>query len=139
MSTRGSVYQLAKGEPGCFNFAHSAKNVPIFQQLGTETSPVILVNVFQVAEADIPALLKAWENDANWMKKQPGYISTQLHQAIGGNTLFLNYAVWESVAHFRAAFNHPDFKSSLEQYPSSTIASPHLFKRLTVPNLCVGP
>ena len=115
------------------------QNVPIFQQLGTEASPVILVNVFQVAEADIPALLKAWENDANWMKKQPGYISTQLHQAIGGSTLFLNYAVWESVAHFRAAFNHPDFKRSLEQYPSSAIASPHLFTRLTVPNLCVGP
>ena len=115
------------------------QNVPIFQQLGTEASPVILVNVFQVAEADIPALLKAWETDANWMKKQPGYISTQLHQAIGGSTLFLHYAVWESVAHFRAAFNHPDFKSSLEQYPSSTIASPHLFKRIAVPNLCVGP
>ena len=115
------------------------QNVPIFQQLGTEASPVILVNVFQVTEADIPALLKAWENDANWMKKQPGYISTQLHQAIGGSTLFLNYAVWESVAHFRAAFNHPDFKRSLEQYPSSAIASPHLFKRITVPNLCVGP
>jgi heme-degrading monooxygenase HmoA len=115
------------------------QNVPIFQQLSTESSPVILVNVFQVAEADIPALLKSRENDANWMKKQPGYISTQLHQAIGGSTLFLNYAVWESVAHFRAAFNHPDFKSSLEQYPSSTIASPHLFKRITVPNLCVGP
>ena len=115
------------------------QNVPIFQQLSTEASPVILVNVFQVAEADIPALLKAWENDANWMKKQPGYISTQLHQAIGGSTLVLNYAVWESVAHFRAAFNHPDFKSSLAQYPSSTIASPHLFKRITVPNLCVGP
>jgi len=115
------------------------QNVPIFQQLGTEASPVILVNVFQVAEADIPALLKAWENDANWMKKQPGYISTQLHQAIGGSTLFLNYAVWESVAHFRAAFNHPDFKRSLEQYPSSAIASPHLFKRITVPHLCIGP
>jgi heme-degrading monooxygenase HmoA len=115
------------------------QNFPIFQQLSTDASPVILVNVFQVAEADIPALLKAWENDANWMKKQPGYISTQLHQAIGASTLFLNYAVWESVAHFRAAFNHPDFKSSLEQYPSSAIASPHLFQRLTVPNLCVGP
>jgi len=113
--------------------------VPIFQQLGTEVSPAILVNVFHVAAADIPALLQAWEHDANWMKKQPGYISTQLHQAIGGSTVFLNYAVWESVAHFRAAFNHPDFKRSLEQYPSSAIASPHLFTRLTVPNLCVGP
>ena len=48
-------------------------SVPIFQQLSAEVSPVILVNLFQVDQADIPALLKAWENDANWMKKQPGY------------------------------------------------------------------
>ena len=97
------------------------------------------MNLFKVDQTDIPALLKAWEADANWMKKQTGYISTQLHQAIGGSSVFLNYAVWESVAHFRDAFNHPDFKSALEHYPSSAVASPHLFTRLTVPNLCVGP
>lgn len=113
--------------------------VPVFRQLDAEVSPVVLVNVFQVAEADVPALLAAWEADANWMKRQPGYISTQLHRGIAGSTVFLNYAVWESVAHFRAAFEHPDFKQSLERYPPSTVASPHLFERLTVPNLCVGP
>ncbi|MBK8891076.1 MAG: antibiotic biosynthesis monooxygenase [Dechloromonas sp.] len=115
------------------------QNVPIFQQLSSDVSPVVLVNVFEVAEPDIPALLKAWENDANWMKQQPGYISTQLHRGIAGSSVFLNYAIWESVAHFRAAFNHPDFQSALEQYPSSAVASPHLFSRMTVPNLCVGP
>ena len=114
-------------------------STPIFEQLGTEASPVILVNIFQVAEADVPALLKAWEADANWMKQQPGYISTQLHQGIGGSTAFMNYAIWESVAHFRAAFNHPEFKAALAHYPSSAVASPHLFTRLAVPNLCVGP
>ena len=115
------------------------QNMPIFQQLNTDVSPVVLVNIFQVAEPDVPALLSAWENDANWMKKQPGYISTQLHRGVGGSTVFLNYAVWESVAHFRAAFSHADFKHALEQYPSSVIASPHLFSRLAVPNLCIGP
>ena len=114
-------------------------NVPIFQQINTDVSPVVLVNIFQVAEADIPALLKAWEADANWMKQQPGYISTQLHQGIAGSTVFMNYAVWESVAHFRAAFNHPEFKKALAQYPPTAVASPHLFTRLAVPNLCVGP
>jgi ribonuclease D len=34
-------------------------NTPIFQQLSTEASPVVLVNIFHVAETDIPALLKA--------------------------------------------------------------------------------
>lgn len=114
-------------------------NVPIFQQINSELSPVVLVNVFQVTEADIPALLKAWEEDANWMKLQPGFISTQMHRGIAGSTVFMNYAVWESVAHFRAAFQHPDFKKALEHYPSSAVASPHLFTRLAVPNLCVGP
>ena len=115
------------------------ENVPIFRQLAAEAAPVVLVNMFNVAQADIPALLKAWEDDANWMKQQPGYISTQLHQGISGSTVFMNYAIWESVAHFRAAFNHPEFKKALEHYPSSAVASPHLFTRLTVPNLCVGP
>ena len=115
------------------------QNVPIFQQINTDVSPVILVNIFNVAEADIPALMKAWEADANWMKKQPGYISTQLHQGIAGSNTFMNYALWESVAHFRAAFTHSEFEDALSHYPSSAVASPHLFTRLTVPNLCVGP
>jgi hypothetical protein len=34
--------------------------VPIFQQIRAEQSPVILINVFTVAEADIQALLTAW-------------------------------------------------------------------------------
>jgi heme-degrading monooxygenase HmoA len=114
-------------------------NVPIFRQLQADQSPVVLVNIFQVADADIPALLKAWADDAAWMKRQPGFISTQLHQGIAGSTVLMNYAVWESVAHFRAAFNHPEFRQSLERYPASTVASPHLFTRLSVSNLCVGP
>jgi heme-degrading monooxygenase HmoA len=115
------------------------EHVPIFHQLNADVSPVVLVNVFTVLESDIPALLKAWEDDANWMKKPPGYISTQLHRGIAGSTVFMNYAVWESVAHFRVAFNHPDFKKALAHYPSSAVASPHLFTRLTIANLCVGP
>lgn len=113
--------------------------VPIFAQLSAQLAPVVLVNIFRVAEGDIPALLDAWEADANWMKQQPGYISTQLHRGIAGSTVFMNYALWESVAHFSAAFNHPEFKNALAHYPSSAVASPHLFTRLTVPNLCVGP
>ena len=86
----------------------------------------------------MPALLKAWEDDANWMKSQAGYISTQLHRGIAGSCVFLNYAVWQSVAHFRAAFTHPDFQRELGAYPSSAVASPHLFSRVAIPNLCAA-
>ncbi len=117
------------------------KRVPIFKQLEAHNGdePIVLVNVFDVAEDDVFALVKAWEDDANWMKQQPGYISTQLHRGIAGSTVFLNYAVWQSVAHFRAAFSSPEFRKVLDKYPSSAVTSPHLFSRLTVPNLCVGP
>jgi len=112
--------------------------VPINGQLGANVSPVILINVFTVDPADVDALLKAWEYDANWMKRQPGYISTQLHRGIAGSWVFLNYAVWESVAHFRAAFTHPEFARALDAYPSSAVAQPHLFSRVAVPNLCAA-
>jgi len=73
------------------------ERVPIQQQLGATASPAILINIFTVAPEDVDGLLAAWEHDANWMKKQPGYISTQLHRGIAGSCTFLNYAVWESV------------------------------------------
>lgn len=112
--------------------------VPIEQQLGASVAPAILINVFTVEPADVDALLKAWEHDANWMKQQRGYISTQLHRGIAGSCVFLNYAVWESVEHFRAAFTHPEFASALGAYPSSAVAQPHLFSRVAVPNLCAA-
>jgi heme-degrading monooxygenase HmoA len=112
--------------------------VPIARQLGEAQSPVVLINVFTVDAKDADVLLKAWERGANWMRQQPGYISTQLHRGIAGSAVFLNYAVWESVAHFRQAFTHPDFTSALAAYPSSAVAAPHLFEKIAVANLCTA-
>ena len=111
---------------------------PIERQLEAAATPVVLVNLFTVDESDVPALLVAWEKDANWMKQQPGFLSTQLHRAIGGSHMFMNYAVWESVEHFRAAFTHPDFVGALAAYPSSAAAQPHPFARVAVPNRCAA-
>jgi heme-degrading monooxygenase HmoA len=111
---------------------------PIERQLQATAAPVVLVNLFTVAEADVPALLAAWEKDATWMKQQPGFLSTQLHRAIGGSCMFMNYALWDTVDHFRAAFTHPDFVSALAAYPSSAVAQPHLFSKVAVPNLCAA-
>lgn len=72
------------------------------------------------------------------MKNQPGFISTQLHRAIGDSCAYLNYAVWESTAAFRAAFTHQEFQAKLSRYPSSAVASPHLFQKVAVPGFCVA-
>jgi len=110
---------------------------PIDRQLAVDTSPVILVNVFTLDKADEQALLKAWKHDAEFMKEQPGFISTQLHRAIGESPTYLNYAVWESTAAFRAAFSNPEFLKRLSSYPASAVATPHLFKKVAVPGICV--
>jgi heme-degrading monooxygenase HmoA len=40
------------------------------------------------------------------MKRQPGFISTQLHRGIADSDALLNYALWESVEHFRQALEN---------------------------------
>jgi heme-degrading monooxygenase HmoA len=110
---------------------------PIERQLEIEASPVVLVNIFTLDKADEPTFRKIWQDDATFMKRQPGFISTQLHRAIGENPTYLNYAVWESNAAFRAAFSNPDFQAKLTAYPSSAVASPHLFQKIAVPDICV--
>ncbi len=111
---------------------------PIERQLPLETGPVVLVNVFTLHKADEPVLLKAWQADATFMKQQPGFISTQLHRATGESPTYLNYAVWESTAHFRTAFSRPEFQAGLAAYPRSTVASPHLFQKVAVSGVCVA-
>ena len=111
---------------------------PIEQQLAVEASPVVLVNVFTVDKADEATFLKVWRDDAAFMKQQPGFISTQLHRALGDSATYLNYAVWESTDAFRAAFGHPDFQAKLSNYPASAVASPHLFQTVAVPGICVA-
>lgn len=111
---------------------------PIERQLAIDVSPVVLVNVFTLDKADEQTFLKAWQDDADFMKRQPGFISTQLHRAIGESPTYLNYAVWETTAHFRAAFAHPEFRATLSAYPSSAVAAPHLFQKVAVPGICVA-
>ena len=53
--------------------------VTLADQMQAEEGPVVLVNLFTIDAVDENALLKAWAHDADFMKAQPGYISTQMH------------------------------------------------------------
>ena len=111
---------------------------PIERQIAIDAGPVVLVNVFTLDEADEQTFLRAWQDDAAFMKRQAGFISTQLHRALGESPTYLNYAVWESTGDFRAAFSHPEFRAKLSSYPSSAVAAPHLFQKVAVPGICVA-
>ena len=112
-------------------------HVSLFEQMEEQVGSVILINTFTVEPEEGEQLLKAWASDAAFMKQQPGFISTQLHRGIGGSSVFFNYAVWESVEHFKRAFSNPEFQSKIKGYPPSAAASPHLVKKVAVPDICV--
>jgi quinol monooxygenase YgiN len=101
------------------------------------SGPVILINKFNVDPEDVDKFMKAWAKDAEYFKRQPGFISAQLHRGIGGSGVFVNYAVWESSALFRNALNNIDLKALMSDYPATTVISPHLFKKVAVPGICV--
>lgn len=109
----------------------------IASQLSDTDGSVIPLNVFTLEAQDAEAFLKAWSAESEFFAKQPGYISTQLHKGVGGNTMYVNYAVWESTADFAAAFHNPKFKETAKQFPASVIARPHLIRKIAVPGFCV--
>lgn len=112
---------------------------PLMKQLAEpHGGPVVLVNKFTVAREDREALVAAWADDAAFFKQQPGFISAQLHRGLADSPVFFNYAVWESVDAFRAAFGRPEFRDRLAHYPASTVASPYLFEKVAVPGICIA-
>ena len=59
-----------------------------------------------------------WEKAADFMRQQPGYISTRLHKAIVSWARFhyINVAEWESVNHFENVMNSEEFKKLVGPY-----------------------
>jgi len=119
-------------------FAEMDQQVTLFEQMEDRGGPVVLINRFNVRPDETDQLLLAWAADAAVLQRQPGHISTQLHRGIGGICVFLNYAAWESTEHFKRAFNNPELRDQLGHYPSSAVASPHLFGKVAVAGICVG-
>jgi heme-degrading monooxygenase HmoA len=102
---------------------------------------VILINKFNVEPNKVEQFLNDWGDDAINFKQQPGFISAQLHKGIGQSSVFINYAVWESMEHYKQAINKmlftPESQSPLLKYDDdSVVISPHLFKKVAVPGIC---
>ena len=104
---------------------------------------VILINKFNVDPDKTEQFVKDWGEDAINFKKQPGFISAQLHKGIGKSSVFINYAIWESLEHYKEAINKLLFSSERHASPllkyddESLVISPHLFKKIAVPGICV--
>jgi len=118
-------------------FIEMDDHVKFLSQLEENVGPIVFVNKVTVNPEDVDEFLKVWESDAAYFKSQPGLISAQLHKGIGGSGTFINYAVWESTAQLKKAVNNTDLQTRLSKYPTSTTISPHIFKKVAVPGICV--
>ncbi len=86
-------------------------------------SSVVLINPFEVPQDKKEEFLTMWENVAEYMRRQPGFISTKLHRAVSpeAHFRFINIAEWESAQHFQAVISSKEFQrlsaGSLEAFP----------------------
>lgn len=66
---------------------------------------VTLINPFVVPKQHEQAAIDHWEKARDFLKNQPGYISTSLHQAIQPDSTYflINVAKWASQQDFESA------------------------------------
>lgn len=74
---------------------------------------VVLINPFEVPEGtDDEEFLRGWERAAEYMRQQPGFLSSRLHRALGADARFrfINVAEWSSPQDFQAAVTSEGFR-----------------------------
>ena len=66
---------------------------------------ITLINVFEVPKGKEIEAIAMWEQARDFLKKQPGYITTKLHQSVDENARFalINIAEWKDEASFKKA------------------------------------
>jgi heme-degrading monooxygenase HmoA len=106
-------------------------------QLEEDVGAVILINKFVINPENVDQFLKTWASAAEIAKKLPGVISLQLHRGIAGSRVFVAYVVFDSTETIKQLYNSPDFQSKISEYPAGTMISPHIFKKVAVPAICV--
>jgi heme-degrading monooxygenase HmoA len=113
------------------------ERVTLEKQLDEDVGPIVVMNKFNVDPQEVDEFLKIFAKTTETFKQQPGFISDQFHRGIACSTTFVNYVIWESAAHFKQAFNRPEFRSNMANVLPNTVMSPHLFKKVAVPGICV--
>ena len=80
---------------------------------------VILINPFEVAAERSEQFLRSWGKAADYMSRQPGFISTRLHRSLRPDARFgfVNIAEWESPEHFMKAVGSPEFQNLAKGSP----------------------
>ena len=81
---------------------------------------VVLINPFEIPQhVSDDDFLAGWQRAADYLRTQPGFVSTRLHRAISPDPRFrfINVAECESPQHFHAAVTDPAFTGLAKNSP----------------------
>jgi heme-degrading monooxygenase HmoA len=85
---------------------------------------VIVINPFDIPKGKEEQALAMWDKFATYFRRQPGYISAQLHRAINPDARFhlVTVAEWKSEEHFLTALQNLKLqaiqKESKDDFPN---------------------
>ena len=74
---------------------------------------IVLINPFEVPqETSDEQFLAGWQQAADYLQAQPGFVDARLHRAVSPDPRFrfINVARWESPEAFRAAVSSDGFR-----------------------------
>jgi heme oxygenase (mycobilin-producing) len=54
---------------------------------------VVLVNAFEVPAGQEEKFLADWQHAADWMRQQPGFVSSRLHESLDPEAEFRSHAL----------------------------------------------
>jgi heme-degrading monooxygenase HmoA len=96
-------------------------------QQSRDDKPVTLINVFEIATADLEAFVAQWEQRAALMRTKPGFRSFHLYRALSADARFqlINVAEWATEQHLRAATSDAQFQASAQASSAQFDVSAH--------------
>ena len=98
-------------------------SVTLGEQFEADVGAVILMNKFNVRRDEVEEFIKVFADTTKVFKQQPGFLSAQLHRGIAGICTFISHVGWESVAHFRQAFDKPEFRENMVKVLPITVST----------------
>lgn len=99
---------------------------------------VVTITSFEVPDGREEEALATWEAFAAYFHRQPGYLSTTLHQALGDEARFhlVSVSEWESSEHFAASLRNPELTEIAERAPADIRSYPGAYRVMPLSDTC---
>jgi heme-degrading monooxygenase HmoA len=100
----------------------------VAMQIQTSNQPVTQITIIEPEPGKQAEALGLMTERAQFMSRQPGFISISLHRSVDGKRI-VNYIQWESRDLLQSAHKSPEFRKEWERFGQVTDdIDPHLYE-----------